>query len=360
MEIVGVFQSSREKILCNLILDKLVWPFGKASSSLKRIIGCTTLFLICFLVVVAVLWIANQPAKISLINAVIVALISSLSFYVISWNYDYILDQVREAVSSSPLGNNLDGKLSSWVKKAVNPWSQLTGSLISILIIAAVLHLIVDERELSVEHLAKFTAILIVVFSMGQGGYWAIVSPLFTKELSRDTVFDDLNIDPLHPSRTPILVSASKFLSVASLTDALMVTLCLISLFVIRPRFGKGNLTYPVVMVLSGYLLTTWNFLLPQWNLARIIQRAKMNTLNEISLEANKLYSRLESLSSSEFERLEHLMKFYDDVSNGPNTMINFVALRSLIGSLLTPTVVAIIGIVDWKALLQRLPASIK
>jgi hypothetical protein len=374
MEIIGVFQNNRDNILCNIILDRLVWPLkairplrdaseetsaeSRKKSNLRRIIGCTFLFLMCFSFLTLALWLSHQAAKTSLVIAIITAAIASLSFYVISWNYDYIVDQVSEALSISPLGNDLDKRLSSWVKNATNPWYQLSGSLLSILIIAAVLYLIVNERELSLEQITKFTVILIVVFSMGQGGYWAIVSPLFTRELSNGSI-SELGVNPVYPSRSPILISASKFLSVASISDAVMVTLCLISLFVIRPRFSNG-LIYPVIIVLSGYLLTTWNFLLPQLNLARIIQRAKKNTLNEISLEVNKLYSRLDSLSTSEFERLEHLMKLHDAVGKGPNTMINFVASRSLVGSLLTPTLVGIIGIVDWKSLLQRLPTTLR
>jgi hypothetical protein len=354
MEIVKTFQKSRDKIFCNIILDKFViGPFKGVNPNLKRIIACVTLFLFCFSLIRLALFIARQPSKASLAIALITASISSLSFYLISWNYSYIVNQVSEALSATQLGEDLDGNLSAWVKAAVNPWSQFVGSLVSVIAVTVILFFIVDRTKLSSAHFAKFFALLLVVFSMGQGAYWAIVSPLFTKELSNGSL-SDLDVDPLFPTRTPILIAASKFLSVAAMTDAFMVTLCLVSLFIVRPSFSKGSNIYPFIIVLVGYLLTTWNFLYPQFNLARIIQQAKKNTLNKIRSEANNLYSRFEKLSSSEFERLEQIMKLYDTISKGPDTMINLLAFRSFIGSILAPTIAGILGVIDWKSLLQR------
>jgi hypothetical protein len=394
MEIIKELDKSRKKILCNIILDQIVaWPrkrFGLEGD--KRIFACVALFFLCCLILWPTLYISHQPAKTSLIIAVISASITSLSFYVISRNYQYIVDQVTQALSKdeecskeeellhpasqlgrvdalskppaqlgreegvstpvAPLGSDLDKELSSWVRKVVNPWFQLAGSLLSIVVITVAL-LIVDKIEISFEYIAKFIAIFIVVFSMGQGAYWAIVSPLFTKKLSSGSL-SDLRVDPLYPSRTPILLAASKFLSVAAVSDALMVTLCVISLFIVRPNFSKGNIAYPFVIVFTGYLLTTWNFLYPQLNLARIIQAAKKKALNEIRCEANKLYKRLGKLDATELERLDQIMKLYETINKGPDTMINLQALRAVIGSYLAPTIIAILGVLPWTDLLKK------
>lgn len=370
--IVKVFDESREKVLCNIILERfLVGPLKRVDSDyLKRVIACASLFILSGLLLLFCLLVTRYPLKASTIIAVTSALISALSFYVISWNYEYIVDQVTKAFSGpdQALGTNLDKKLSAWVKKAVKPRYQLLGSIVSLTLIALILYVIVDIHQLSAEHFGKVLAIFIAVFSVGQGAYWAIVSPLFTRALSLGSLTelehqeisgDAGSIDPLYPHQTPLLVAASRFLSVAAITDAFVVTLCLVGLFVVRPRFTQGSsLKYTIIILLVGYFLTTWNFLYPQLNLARIIRHAKKNTLSNIRAEANKLYSKLAGLSPSDFERLDHLMKLQDSLSKGPNTMINFPALRSLIGSLLTPTIVGIIGVIDWKSLLNQLPLS--
>jgi hypothetical protein len=356
MQLVQAFEEGRDGILCNLVLD-LLCPFRTLAPNTKRAIACGILFFGCFLITLLAFLIAHQSKRASLQIAIISSTISGLSFYVIGWNYQYTARQISDALSVSTLGPQPTKRLISWLKKAVNPWLQLLASVLFILLVLGTLFIVSDGVSFSLESFAKVLTVVLVSFSLGQGAYWAIVSPLFAKELSTgdEAYFLDLKVDSLYPTRTPILLAASRLLSVAALSDALMVTLCLISLFVLKPSFGE-TILYPLLILLAGYLLTLWNFAYPQLNLSRIIQWAKRRTLDKIRSEASKLYQRLDELTPSEFERLDQLMNLHESVTRSPNTMVNLQAFRSLLGSLLTPAIVGIIGVIDWRGVLHNLP----
>lgn len=356
MELVEAFEEGRDGILCNLVLDRLC-PFRTLAPNTKRAIACGILFFGCFFIILLAFLIAHQSKRTSLQIAIISSTISALSFYIISWNYQYTARQVGDALSVSTLGPQPTKRLISWLKKAVNPWLQFLPAVLFIVLVLVTLFIVSDRASFSFESVAKVLAVLLVTFSMGQGAYWAIVSPLFAKELSTgdEAYFLDLNVDSLYPTRTPILLASSRLLSVAALSDALMVTLCLISLFVLKPSFGR-TILYPFLILLAGYLLTVWNFVYPQVNLSRIIQWAKRRTLDEIRSEASKLYQRLDKLTPTEFQRLDQLMNLHETVTKSPNTMVNLQSFRSLLGSLLTPAIVGIVGVIDWRSVLNKLP----
>ncbi len=67
--------------------------------------------------------------------------------------------------------------------------------------------------------------------------------------------------------------------------------------------------------------------------------------MSHIGSEINKMYRRLGKLEKEDFERLNGLMSLYDSVRKRPNIVIGFSVLRSFIGSLATPTTVAVVGI---------------
>ncbi len=133
-----------------------------------------------------------------------------------------------------------------------------------------------------------------------------------------------------------------------------MVTLCLIGLFALRLDLSEGNVLYFLILVFIGYLFTSWTFLYPQFNLAQVVKRAKEKTLHQIQRESSRLYEEPDELENADIERLKHLMELHEAVSRAPNTMISFSGLRAFIGSLITPTIVAVLGLF-CKNLVQKL-----
>ncbi len=356
MEFTKEFRECRKRILCNIVLDKFVgWPFKRFDNGARRILALGFLFLIFETIELLVLVIIREPIPPVFVASLIAALIASLSIYVVSWCYQYTLEQTEAAISISALDKIVDNRSADWLRKRVNPWTQILTSVVLIILAVLAVYVIEGKVDFPFEsNVATFVALSLVVFGMGQGGYWAIVAPLMTRKLAQGDV-PEIGIYSLYLSKTPILVAVSKVLSVFAIWDAVMVTLCLIGLFVLRPDFGRGSILYLIALVLGGYLVTSWTFLYPQFNLARVVERVKENTLLQIQLESNRLYKRLGKLENADFERLKHLMELHESVNRGPNTVISLSGLRSFFGSLIGPTIVAILGVWDWDSMLQKL-----
>lgn len=360
MEFIKEFHECGKRVLCNTVLDELVGrPFKRFDTGIRRILALGLLFLLFEIIELLVLVLIQEPIPPVFVASLIAALVASLSIYVVSWCYQYTLEQVEAAISISALGKTVEKRLVDWLRKAVNPWTQLLTSVVSIILVVLAVYVIEDKVGLPFNcNVATFVALSLVTLGMGQGGYWAIMTPLMTRELRRGDV-SEIGIYPLYPSKSPILVAVSKVLSVFAIWDAVMVTLCLIGLFALRTDFSRGSILYLAVLVLAGYLITSWTFLYPQFNLAQVVQRAKESTLLQVQRESNRLYEELGKLENVDFERLKHLMELHETVSREPKTVISFSGLRSFLGSLITPTIVAILGVLDWASILQKLTSTL-
>ena len=319
MEFIKEFRGWPQRILCNIILEKLVgWSFKRFDTGIRRILALGLLFLLFEIIELLALLIIQEPIAPVFIASLIAALVASLSIYVVSWCYQYTLEQAEAAISISPLGKTVEKQSVDWLRKTVNPWTQLLTSVVAIILVVLAVYLIEDKVGLPFNcSVATFVALGLVTFGMSQGGHWAIVTPLMTRKLRRGDV-SEIGVYPLYPSKTPILVAVSKVLSVFAIWDAVMVTLCLIGLFALRPDFSRGGILYLLALVLAGYLVTSWQFLYPQFNLAQVVQRAKEDTLLRIQRESKRLYEELGKLENADFERLKHLMELHETVSRGP------------------------------------------
>jgi len=297
MEFIKEFRECGKRVLCNIVLDKLVgWPFKRFDIGIRRILALGLLLLLFEIIELLALVIIQQPIPPVFVASLVAALVASLSFYVVSWCYQYTLQQAEAAISISTLGKNVEKRLIDWLRKAVNPSTQLLTSVVATILIVLAVYVVEHKVGLPFScNVATFVALILMTIGMGQGGYWAIVTPLMTRELRRGDV-SEIGVYPLYPSKTPYLVAVSKVLSMFAIWDAVMVTLCLIGIFALRPDFSKGGILYLLMLILVGYLVTSWTFLYPQFNLAQVVQRAKENTLLQIRLESNRLYEELEKL----------------------------------------------------------------
>ncbi|GAI82120.1 unnamed protein product, partial [marine sediment metagenome] len=105
-----------------------------------------------------------------------------------------------------------------------------------------------------------------------------------------------------------------------------------------------------IVIVIIGYIITSWTFLFPQYNLSKIISKHKKLNLTKISSEIKRIYNNdLEKIKDDNIVRLTNLINLYSSINNQPGTMIDFSGLKLFIGSLMAPTIVAIIGVLFSK-----------
>jgi hypothetical protein len=301
------------------------------------------------------LFIIQYPVLPVLIASLAAALVSSLAIYVVSWCYQYTLEEFEIAVNASALGKKVEQRLIVWLGKVANPWPQLLTSIVATAIVIPTIYAIQHNVGLPFDaNIATFIALGIVTCCMGQGGYWAIVTPIMTREL-KECKPSEIGIHSLYPNNTPILVAVSKVLSVFALWDTVMVTLCLVGLFALRPDFNSGGILYIAGLVLVGYLVSSWTFLYTHINLAQVIRRAKENTLFQIQCQVNQLYCEVGQLGEVDLDRLQALTELHGIVSEAPNTAVSLSGLRSFFGSFLVPAITALIGLLDWSIISQKL-----
>ena len=192
-----------------------------------------------------------------------------------------------------------------------------------------------------------YVSLSLVLLGMGQGGYWAIVTPLLFKHLEQMDQ-GEIDLDQLQPSKTLTLVFASKVLSIYAMLDALMVTLYLLFFIALHPDFSESSLYYSFGIVLFSYLVTAWTFVFPQYCLSRFIRRAKATTLQRIQGATERIYKDFENLDNTGLERLSNLISLYEKVNKTPNTVLDFSSVRSFSGSVIIPTVVVVLGNINW------------
>ncbi len=133
---------------------------------------------------------------------------------------------------------------------------------------------------------------------------------------------------------------------------AIIVSLCIISLLFLVTENNENYRLYIILIVIMGYIISSWTFLFPQYNFSKIILKHKKMNLAKISLEIKRIYNNdLEKIKDNNIVRLANLTTLYSAIKNQPITMINFSGLKLFIGSLITPTIVAIIGILFSKYL---------
>lgn len=142
-------------------------------------------------------------------------------------------------------------------------------------------------------------------------------------------------------------MALSKILLLFAAWIAVLITLAVVFIFLMQPHIREYGILYALGAVVVGYMSSAWTFVYSQINLSQIVRRIKENTLLQIQNEINKLYQSLSKLEKPDFERLNSLMELHSTISKRPNSLVDLSTLRTFLGSLLTPTLVTIIGLVD-------------
>ncbi|TET43689.1 hypothetical protein E3J62_12580 [candidate division TA06 bacterium] len=345
MELVNELQGLRERVLCNLVLDKIAgWPFRRLESGMKRFLGLCLLFIIFEASELLVFGIVKISILQSLVPSILTAFIAALCIHVVSCCYQHTLVELGAVATTPALGSGVEKALVNWLRKTTNIWFQLLWSCGVTVAVILALYVIKQRATLSIPYgPGLLFGAGLVFFWLGQIWYWAVFAPFATR-LLRGSDASEIGLDPLYPNETPILVAMSRTLSVYALWHGFVATLCLILLFTLQPDFGEGGTRYVLVFVLLSYLISFWTFLYPQFNLSQLVYRAKQDTLLKIRAESSKLYENLDKLERADFERLENLRGLHDTVSKWRNTVVGFSGLRSFIASLIMPALTAFVG----------------
>lgn len=345
LKFINEFEKCEPKIFTNYILVKVVGKvYKKLPIKFRLFLSFLNLFLIFFLIEIITLLLFNIQIRTHIWPAIFGSFVGSFAFFVVSWCYYYSLTKIKNSLTIKSFGPSIDEKICDWIRKTVSIKYQVLFSVLFCCFIISTLIII----ELTIRlpftfDLFLICTVLVVAFGMGQGGYWAILSPFVIVSFKKANI-SDINGYPINPSKTLHFELLSKLLSTFAIWDAIMVSLCLVGVFLLEPNLNSGGLYYILAIILLGYLITFWTFVFPQINLSAIVSRIKQNTLSEIQKEINRLYSMLQNSEYNDLDKINQLTGLYKHVYSNPNSMFNFSAVRSLIFSLVTPTVVGILG----------------
>lgn len=342
------------KILANIILYKLFgWPFKKYKINTKRI--CS--FFLFFFVILAIESLIFKLLKVNIDKTLFVLIFSSsligcFSFYIVSWAGQFIYLKLKEMGNISSISERLNKQMLAWEKKVTMLWKQLLFSIIVITLSLFIINYTNFKLIFSFQNnIATNIAFSFEIFGLSHGVYWAILAPIITRVL-RFSNASEIIVHPIYPNKTPILYQLSESLSMYAIWDAIIVSLCIISLLFLVTENNENYKFYVILIVIIGYIISSWTFLFPQYNFYKIISKHKKMNLTKISSEIKRIYNNdIEKIRDDNILRLANLTTLYSVIKKHPITMIDFSALKLFIGSLITPTIVAIIGILFSKYL---------
>jgi len=162
MEFTKEFRECRKRILCNIVLDKFVgWPFKRFDNGTRRILALGLLFLIFETIELLVLVIIQEPIPPVFVASLVAALVASLSIYVVSWCYQYTLEQTEAAISISALKKIVGNRSADYLRKIVNPWTQILTSVVSVILVVLAVYVIEDKIGLPFNcNVATFVALM--------------------------------------------------------------------------------------------------------------------------------------------------------------------------------------------------------
>ena len=327
----------------------------------KRVASSIIIWFAFLVIEVILLSLLGNSVSMIFLPSLIAAIVPALSIYIISWSYSFLYKNFEEAFSSTKIEGDLEKELMAWWGNAANLGKQIWTSIIFTVLGAAsitVMYLSGNFPTLKVfKPNSGFFEVLIfsifIVFWGAQGIYWGWVLPSITQRLNQIPVTEK-QIYSVDPSKSPLLFAISNSFSFFALEIAIMITLCIIGSFTLQPDVSEKFL-FGLSILILGYIVSSWTFLYPQFYLSTIIKKAKRATIIEIQKEIEVLYKNIGEAKSADFERLKNLRELQSHILQTPDSLIYFRDWRNFIGSLLTPTIVAISGWVDWNSFAQKL-----
>jgi hypothetical protein len=320
----------------------------------RRRLAAILLFVVLELAQLVLMILVSRPVKPVIGPTIVTSFITSLCAYAVAYCHQYVLDEWQAVAEAGLVSEETQSCFLSWIQT----WTNL---LYQLLACATVVIILVGYALLFDVFINKWDAIAMVslmALGGGQGFYWGIVTPLLTEQLRRVPP-NQLEHDFLYPSMSPLLRKLSRMLLVFAGWIAMMFTFVVVFLLMMRSELRENASIYAWLAVSIGYVVSGWIFGYSQFNLSRIVSQFRENTLIKLQNEINKTFKSLESMKQQDFERLQALMAIHDVVTKTSKTVLDFSTLRTFLLSSLSPTVAAIIGLIDWNRFLKGLAEAL-
>jgi hypothetical protein len=317
------FNKCNKKVICNIVLDNIGKLFRRFSGTKKQLFSTVILFMILLILESTLLVVFKQPFKPAIVAILFAAFISSLSFFVVSWCYHYTNTQIEVAIRDSIISDEIENRLIIWLQKYTRILPQLLTSItLGIIVVFVTLYIEKNYGLPFDSNKISFIILGLVAFFLGQGGYWAYVTPLIIFVVKRCKL-SDIGVNPLFTRGTPILNAISRILNKFAIWDFVMVTLCLINVSALHIDFDKISFWYLIILLFLGYLLTIWTFIIPQINISKIIKTSKKLSMQLIVEDSKILFNSLNKGNIADFEKLKHYIQLHEIIQRQPSWLIN-------------------------------------
>jgi hypothetical protein len=294
----------------------------------------------------------------------LVSLLAAFSFSIVKALHDDILptdkqshatdlSDKRAAVGNDECTNNFAQNLIAFAHEeslvAMTKWWRsflsLThqGLFVAVCGGLGIITLYVFARYSSIHfHFGSYLLMAVCGIALGQGGYCALRIPRLAKAITAAP----MDMFWLHPADSSWIKEASSVFTKLSLANALIATCCIIGL--VWPRPWKSSM--PAIVAATWLFVTLsvvlYSFIYPHYHLGKAIKEAKkreMDTMQTLIAFKKEWIEKPEG--ETEIEKLNELLKVYDQLAASRESAIDTQAMLSLFFSLAIP-ILSFIGII--------------
>jgi hypothetical protein len=350
------FNHLHAQILSIRLLDYFSVLFTHVSEGNKKFLAFITWFYVLLFMFFSVLFVSNGTLEVYVFPLILAALVSSLSLYVIDRAYHYCLRNLNEVITSSTFSESVEQRLLEWVDKNVRLRPQIIFSIITSIVLTLLFYVIDFMHGLPFDttHIIFFI-MFIVVFFVSQGLYWAILTPLIVKVLI-DSEQSEIQVFIFNPNQTSIFTALQRIYSFFTLLINLIVTIILLGFLSLKPDFNTGKILIVGFWIVLGYVISFYTSYMPRIWFSDMLEHKVQISLNKIEHFINQRYMDFESLSCEELEELEIIINLHQRIIDNTKSKLRVESIISFLGNGIMPTIVAVIGIVDWSKVIPNIP----
>jgi uncharacterized membrane protein YGL010W len=343
-----LIRSTKDRLIANILINTPIRLFhlkdGVASALLVTLLWAISIYLIA----AALNKVVNTSAGVFTPLAALASIIAAASLGVVKILHDEILPPNLDNLVAWPYDESGLAALHNWFESLLSMKKQLLTSCL--LAVFAVVTLNIVERNTSAKfEIGTYLSVFSAMFSVGHGLYCAVKIPTLAKAATKQR----MNLYWLDPANTPILKIASSAFAKLSIADGAIATLCIVALYWFRPWESLLVATISAFWLVAGLVAVTYSFVYPYHYITRGIKDDKRRQMSHLQSIIAPFRSRLDQLNEHDYKKLDELLKLYDRIATAKDSTLDIPALSRFFTSLVVPTLSFVIGLIDWKKLLN-------
>jgi hypothetical protein len=225
--------------------------------------------------------------------------------------------------------------LRRWLTDTFNMKGQLLISLVPALVILPLLNLLLTLLT----GINLDITVYIVAIMAGFQAFVALPMLLVSFTMPHRLSRYQLKLFSVDPSSSEVIDSLSDAINSVLIIAGILLALLSIIFFLFTPTVTFSYVTIPI-----PWLILIIVFVSGQYALAKIINKAKWNTLNDIQTQIETLQAQTEILSEETLGHINKLLDYHNRIRTTHNSALDIRAGLSLLQSLLLPLISLLIA----------------